>query len=408
MSIARRIISEHAGVEVHPDEHVIAKVDLCFGNDITFPPAVKVLKENDIDEIKGKVVAVASHFVPAKDLKSAEQIRLMNDYAKRKKIPVVGYGVDHAILPELGYIKPKMLVVGADSHTPTQGALGAMSIGVGSTDLAFCIATGKIWLMTPSAVKVKIKGKRKDRWITGKDVVLWLLGRYGTEGATYKSLEFEGASELEMDERFPITNMSAEMGAKCAIMETDGITEEFLKGAGVKEIEHVKLEGEYNDEWEVDLEKLEPQVAYPHSPANVKTIREAVKDKIEIDQVFIGSCTGGYLRDIKVAAEILKGKKVRTRLIVIPASPGVWRRALEEGYLKILDEAGAIICPPNCGPCLGGHMGVLAKGERCASTSNRNFIGRMGHPESEVFLVSSAVASASAAAGRIAHPDEMS
>ncbi len=418
-TITEKILAEHAGKkEVIPGEFILANIDLALGNDITAPLAIKKLEELGEERVfdKEKIALVPDHFTPNKDIPSAEQCKVVREFAKKLQIShyyeVGRVGIEHALLPEEGLTLPGELIIGADSHTCTYGAVGAFSTGIGSTDLAFAMLTGKIWLRVPESVKLVFYGKLK-KWVTAKDLILFTIGELGVNGANYKTLEFTGEAirELGMDGRFTICNMVIEAGAKSGIIPPDEKTLDFVKKVNRKnrsfKIYHSDEKAEYSEIREYDAGKIEPLVAFPHLPSNVKRVRESTH--IEVDQVVIGSCTNGRIEDLKIAAEIMKGKKVHpnVRLIVIPATRRIYLEALKRGWLEIFIEAGGVISPPTCGPCLGGHMGVLAKGERCLATTNRNFIGRMGHPESEVYLASPAVAAATAIKGRIAHPEEV-
>ena len=416
MTMTQKIFAAHAGRdEVHAGELVMAKLDLVLGNDITTPVAIgafpKFGKEKVFD--KTKIALVPDHFTPNKDIKAAAQCACMRAFAREQGIVnyfEVGHdcGIEHALLPEKGLVTAGDLVIGADSHTCTYGALGAFSTGVGSTDMAAGMSAGETWFRVPSAIKVVLRG-RPRKWVGGKDVILHLIGLIGVDGARYQSLEFtgEGVSALSMDDRFSIANMAIEAGAKNGIFPVDDQTLAYLKAHGAKapRVYAADPDAAYDRTVEIDLAALEPTVAFPHLPENTKKISEV--GEVKIDQVVIGSCTNGRIGDLRIAAEILKGKKVapNVRCIVIPATQRVYLQALEEGLLKTFVEAGCAVSTPTCGPCLGGHMGILAKGERCVATTNRNFVGRMGHVESEVYLASPAVAAASAIAGRIAGPE---
>ncbi len=416
MTMTQKIFAAHAGRdEVHAGELVMAKLDLVLGNDITTPVAIGVFpnfgKEKVFD--KTKIALVPDHFTPNKDIKAAAQCACMRSFAKEQGITnyfEVGHdcGIEHALLPEKGLVTAGDLVIGADSHTCTYGALGAFSTGVGSTDMAAGMSAGETWFRVPSAIKVVLKGAPR-KWVSGKDVILHLIGLIGVDGARYQSLEFtgEGVAALSMDDRFSIANMAIEAGAKNGIFPVDEQTLAYLKEHGAKEprVYAADPDAVYERTVEIDLAALEPTVAFPHLPENTKKISEV--GTIAIDQVVIGSCTNGRISDLRTAAEILKGRKVaaNVRCIVIPATQRVYLQAMEEGLLKVFVEAGCAVSTPTCGPCLGGHMGILAKGERCVATTNRNFVGRMGHVESEIYLASPAVAAASAIAGRIASPE---
>ncbi len=416
MTMTQKIFAAHAGRdEVHAGELVMAKLDLVLGNDITTPVAIGVFpnfgKEKVFD--KTKIALVPDHFTPNKDIKAAAQCACMRSFAKEQGITnyfEVGHdcGIEHALLPEKGLVTAGDLVIGADSHTCTYGALGAFSTGVGSTDMAAGMSAGETWFRVPSAIKVVLKGAPR-KWVSGKDVILHLIGLIGVDGARYQSLEFtgEGVAALSMDDRFSIANMAIEAGAKNGIFPVDDQTLAYLKEHNAKapRVYAADPDAVYERTVEIDLAALEPTVAFPHLPENTKKISEV--GTITIDQVVIGSCTNGRISDLRTAAEILKGHQVAAniRCIVIPATQRVYLQAMEEGLLKIFVEAGCAVSTPTCGPCLGGHMGILAKGERCVATTNRNFVGRMGHVESEIYLASPAVAAASAIAGRIASPE---
>ena len=417
MTITEKILASHSGVEeVHAGDLVQAKVDLALANDITAPLAISVFKEIGKDDVfdREKIALVPDHFVPNKDIPSAKQAKIMREFAMEYGIKnyfeVGEMGIEHVIIPEKGLVIPGDLVIGADSHTCTYGAVAAFSTGVGSTDLGVIMATGEVWLKVPPTIKIQLEGNLLP-WVGGKDLIIYLIGQLGVEGANYMALEFTGSAirELSMDNRFTMSNMAIECGAKNGIFEADEITMEYIKGRSSREpvVFRGDPDAEYEREVIIDVGKVEPQVAYPHTPDNVRPVSQA-KD-IKLDQVFIGSCTNGRMEDLAQAAEILKGKSKADglRLIIIPGSPLIYKQAIKEGIIEIFLDAGATIGPPSCGPCLGGYMGILAEGERCASTSNRNFVGRMGDPKSEVYLVGPAVAAASAILGRIGSPDEI-
>ncbi len=421
MTITEKILADHCGMEtVKPGQIIEVKVDLALANDITAPIAIRVFKGMGVDDVfdRARIALVQDHFVPSKDIPSAEQSKLIRDFAGEYGIELyfeVGEsGVEHILLPEKGLIQPGTLVIGADSHTCTYGALGAFSTGVGSTDLGVIMGTGRIWLRVPGSIKININGSMPE-WVGGKDIVLYLLGILGEDGANYRALEFSGTTieSLSMADRFTISNMAVECGAKNGIFPPDSITymylQEIIPSFSMEDSDELKSDddAEYEREIDINAQELTPQVAFPHSPSNVRSIAEV--GHIPIDQVFIGSCTNGRLEDLRIAGSILKGRKVSKglRLIILPGTPRIYKMALKEGLLDIFIEAGAVIGPPSCGPCLGGHLGILAKGERAVSTGNRNFIGRMGHPESEVYLSGPAIASASAVLGRIASPEEL-
>ncbi len=417
MTITEKILALHAGLEsVSPGDIIEAKVDLAFSHDVTGPIAVKMFRETEVPEVfdRGKVVLVADHFVPNKDIASAEQVKVIREFAREQNLEHYfeggDAGIGHVLLPEKGFIVPGQVIIGADSHTCTYGALGAFSTGVGSTDLAAVMATGEIWLKVPPTIRVNYEGKR-GRWVGGKDLILKAIGLLGVEGALYAALEYAGETirELPMYQRFTMANMAIEAGAKSGIIEADETTLAWLSGrSGFKPLVCKSDDGaRYERVIPIDAGGLEPQIAFPSSPANIRPLSAA--GHIPLDQVFIGSCTNGQLEDLRDAAGILKGKKAAhgLRLIVIPSTPWIYRKAIEEGLIDTFLDAGAVIGPPCCGPCLGGHMGILAEGERAVSTTNRNFIGRMGHPRSEVYLANPFVAAASAVLGRIAGPDEL-
>lgn len=412
MTMTQKILAAHCGEKsVEAGQIIMADLDLVLGNDITTPVAINEFNKSGCDCVynKNKVVFVMDHFVPNKDIKAAEQAKQIREFAWEKGVvnffDVGAMGVEHALLPEKGMVIPGDLVIGADSHTCTYGALGAFSTGVGSTDMAAGMATGKVWLKVPSAIKFNLTGKlRKNVW--GKDVILHILGRIGVDGALYKSMEFsgDGVKNLSMSDRLCIANMAIECGAKNGIFPVDDVTLKYVAERTNRKpaVYEADADAVYDQIIDIDLSKVEQTVAFPHLPENAKTFDE-IPD-IRIDQVVIGSCTNGRLEDLIVAADILKGRKIapHVRCIVIPATQQIYLDAMEMGLLKIFIDAGCAVSTPTCGPCLGGHMGILAKGERCVATTNRNFVGRMGHPESEVYLASPAVAAASAIAGKIA------
>ena len=417
MTITEKILAAHAGQDsVSPGDLIEVKVDMALANDITAPMAIHVFEELGADNVfdTEKIALVPDHFVPNKDIPSAEQAKIMEKFARKHNIKYyfeLGQsGIEHVILPEKGIVIPGDLVIGADSHTCTYGALGAFSTGMGSTDVGVTMATGKTWLKVPPSIKLVYEGRLRP-WVVGKDLILFTLGRLGVEGAVYKTLEFSGGviKNLSMDQRFTMANMAVEGGAKNGIFEPDEITRAFVEQRSGRKASYLTSDGgaDYERIIEINVDNIEPQIAFPHSPDNVRPVSEA--GHVDLDQVFIGSCTNGRIEDLRAAAEILKGRSVAkgTRLIVIPGSPAVYKEAIEEGIIVTLLDAGAVIGPPCCGPCLGGHMGILAAEEKALSTTNRNFIGRMGHPKSEVYLASPAVAGASAILGRIGLPDEI-
>lgn len=414
MTIAEKIISRHAGREARAGELVVAEVDFIMGQDGTSPLAIQAFREMGGERVLDpeRVALVIDHSAPSPVEGISNLHALMREFASEQGVRLydVGWGVCHCLLPEQGHVAPGDLVVGADSHTCTYGALGAFSTGVGSTDLAMAWALGEIWLRVPKTLKFVYKGRLRP-WVGGKDLILYTIGKIGVDGALYRAMEFSGpvVEELSMDARFTMANMAIEAGAKNGIFHVDDVTREWLKGRAEREYLEFSSDpdAEYERVYEFDVSELEPQVALPHLPSNVKPVTEV--GEVEVDQVVIGSCTNGRLEDMEVAWRILKGKKVhpRVRLLVFPGSQEIIREMASRGWLESLVEAGAVISPPTCGPCLGGHMGVLAAGERAVSTTNRNFVGRMGHRDSEVYLAGPAVAAATAVLGRIAHPEEV-
>lgn len=417
MTITEKILAQHSNLErVSPGELLEVEVDMALANDITAPLAIKVFKEIGAHTVfdPQKIALIPDHFVPNKDIESAEQAKIMREFAVHHGIAhyyeIGQAGIEHVILPEKGLVVPGDLVIGADSHTCTYGALGAFSSGVGSTDLGVIMATGKTWLRVPPTIKIEYEG-RLSPWVGGKDLILHALGTLGVDGASYRALEFSGTviKGLSMDQRFTMTNMAVEAGAKNGIIEPDEITLAFVANRShrVPSVCTSDPDAGYERVIRVEADTIEPQVAFPHSPANVCPLSQV--GHIKLDQVFIGSCTNGRLEDLRDAATILKGKTVAKgiRLIVIPGSQLVYGEAIKEGIIGVLLEAGAVIGPPSCGPCLGGHLGILAEGERALSTTNRNFMGRMGHPKSEVYLASPVVAASSAILGCIAGPEEL-
>lgn len=416
-TIAEKILMAHTGKkDLHPGDFIEVRVDLALGNDITAPFAIEEFRKSGVEKVfdNKKIALVPDHFAPAKDLKSANQCRILADFAGEQKIKnyfeVGCMGIEHTLLPEMGLVSPGDLVIGADSHTCTYGALGAFATGVGSTDLARAFIDGKCWFKVPATIKFIYKGKRKP-WVGGKDLILYTIGQIGVGGALEKIMEFSGPAidKLNMDDRFAMSNMAIEAGGVGGIIEPDEITLDYIKQAKVprKKIRNLKSDKDahYHKIYEWDISKLEPQVACPHLPSNAKTVSEL--GGITLDQVVIGSCTNGRISDLRIAAKILKGKKIKPglRLIIIPATQKIYLQAVKEGLAEIFVKAGGIFFTPTCGPCLGGHVGILTEGERCLATTNRNFIGRMGSPKSEVYLSSPAVAAASAVKGRIVYPD---
>ncbi len=417
MTMTQKILAAHAGLEsVKAGQLIEAKLDLVLGNDVTTPVAIKEFNKISVDKVfdKDKVAIVPDHFTPNKDIKSAEHCKLVREFAHCKEVTnyfeVGQMGIEHCLLPEKGLVVPGDVVIGADSHTCTYGALGAFSTGVGSTDMAVGMARGVAWFKVPSALKFVLKNK-PAKWVSGKDIILHIIGMIGVDGALYKSMEFtgDGLQYLTMDDRFTIANMAIEAGGKNGIFPVDDKTIEYVKEHSNKEWTKFEADedAEYDAVYEIDLSKLRPTIAFPHLPENTKTVDEA--KGLEMDQVVIGSCTNGRISDMRIAAQVLKGKKINPniRAIILPGTQKVWLQCVEEGLAQIFVEAGCVFSTPTCGPCLGGHMGILAKGERALSTTNRNFIGRMGHPESEVYLASPAVAAASAITGKITDPEEV-
>ena len=418
MTMTQKILAAHAGLDhVEAGQLIEAELDLVLGNDITSPVAIHEMDKMKADTVfhKEKIALVMDHFIPNKDIKSAEHCKCVREFACRHEISnyfdVGEMGIEHALLPEKGLTVAGDVIIGADSHTCTYGALGAFSTGVGSTDMAAGMVTGKAWFKVPSAIRFNLTGKPK-KWVSGKDVILHIIGMIGVDGALYKSMEFtgDGIKNLSMDDRFTIANMAIEAGGKNGIFPVDDQTEAYMKEHSMRsyKVYEADEDAAYEAEYTIDLSKLEPTVAFPHLPENTKTMNE-ISQEIVIDQAVIGSCTNGRIEDLRTAAEILKGRKVKkgVRCIIIPATQSVYLQAMEEGLLKIFIEAGAVVSTPTCGPCLGGYMGILAAGERCISTTNRNFVGRMGHVESEIYLASPAVATASAVMGKIAAPEEL-
>lgn len=417
MTITEKILAKHAGKSfVEPGELIMVNVDMALANDITGPVAIEEFRKAGAEKVfdREKIALIPDHFAPNKDIKSAELCKILRDFAKEHEIvhyyEVGRMGIEHALLPEQGIVLPGDVVIGADSHTCTYGALGAFSTGVGSTDLAFAMITGKCWFKVPETMKFIYHGKLNP-WVTGKDLILHTIGDIGVDGALYKAMEFTGEalSYLTMDERFTMTNMAIEAGGKNGIMEPDDVTLEYVKKRAKRPFDVFKSDEDahYSEIIDYNVEKIGPKIALPHLPENVVDVEEA--QGIAIDQVVIGSCTNGRLEDMRMAAEVIKGHKVHpyVRLIVIPATQQVYQDMIKEGITEIFIQAGAVVSTPTCGPCLGGYMGILAKGERAVATTNRNFVGRMGHPESEVFLSNPAVAAASAIKGEITHPQEV-
>ncbi len=415
MTMTQQILAKKAGLpQVAAGQLILAEADMVLGNDITAPVAIEAFYEMGADRVfdKEKIALVPDHFCPNKDIKSAQQAKRMREFAHAQGIvhyfEVGEMGIEHALLPEKGLVTAGDLVVGADSHTCTYGALGAFSTGVGSTDMAGAMAMGKVWLKVPSAIQVRLTGKLNP-WVSGKDVILHLIGILGVDGALYQSLEFtgDGVSSLSMDDRLSMANMAIEAGAKNGIFPVDDRTLAYLSEHHAKPpISYAPdPDADYTRTIHLDLSAIRPTVAFPHLPENTRTVDEA--GEVPIDQVVIGSCTNGRISDLRVAAAVLAGRHVAVRTIILPATQAIYLQAMEEGLLRQFIEAGAVVSTPTCGPCLGGYMGILADGERCVATTNRNFVGRMGHPGSEVYLASPAVAAASAVAGRIASPEAL-
>ena len=415
MTISEKILAKHADrSEVHPEELIEARVDFALGNDITAPLAIEAFRRAGAGKVfdGDRIALVPDHFTPNKDINSAMQVKLMREFAAEFGIThyfeVGRMGVEHALLPEQGLVLPGDVVIGADSHTCTYGALGAFATGVGSTDLAAAMITGRIWFKVPPSVKFNFRGRLRP-WVGGKDLILYTIGQIGVDGARYRAMEFTGEviDTLPMSDRFTMSNMAIEAGAKVGIIAPDALTETYVKERARRPYEFFASDPDavYEKVYDWDVSGFEPMVALPHSPQNVRPVREL--PEIPIQQAVIGSCTNGRLEDLRVAAAILKGKKVarNVRCLVIPATQQIYREALREGLLEVFVAAEAAVSTPTCGPCLGGHMGILAPGERAVATTNRNFVGRMGHPDSEVYLSNPAVAAASAVAGRIVHPD---
>ena len=415
MTMTQKILATHAGLpQVTAGQLIEVDLDLVLGNDITSPVAIHEMEKMTTDGVfhKDKIALVMDHFVPNKDIKSAEHCKCVREFACKHEISnyfdVGEMGIEHALLPEKGLTVAGDVIIGADSHTCTYGALGAFSTGVGSTDMAAGMATGKAWFKVPSAVKFVLTGK-PAKWVSGKDIILHIIGMIGVDGALYRSMEFvgDGIQYLSMDDRFTIANMAIEAGGKNGIFPVDDTAKQYMEEHSKRPyvVYEADEDAVYDEEYTIDLSTLKPTVAFPHLPENTRTIDEV--GDVQIDQVVIGSCTNGRLEDLRIAASVMKGKKVKKgiRVIVIPATQKIYLDAMEEGLLRIFIEAGAIVSTPTCGPCLGGYMGVLAEGERCVSTTNRNFVGRMGHPKSEVYLASPAVAAASALTGKITNPD---
>ena len=416
-TITEKILMAHTGLkEIAAGQLINARVDIALGNDVTAPIAINEFNKSGGKKVfnKNKVALVLDHFTPNKDINSAQQCKAVREFALKQKITHFyeggNVGIEHALLPEQGIVLPGDLVIGADSHTCTYGALGAFATGVGSTDLAAAMLTGELWFKVPSSMKFIIFGSLQ-KWVSGKDLILHIIGRIGVDGALYKAMEFTGETigKLSMADRFSMANMAIEAGAKNGIFAPDKITGEYVKRRAKRDYKFYSSDADavYSDIIEINAGKIEPQVAFPHLPSNVKGVSKA--GKVKIDQSLIGSCTNGRIEDLRIAAKILKNRKAAShvRLIIVPATPEIYRQALKEGLLEIFMKAKAIISPPSCGACLGGHLGILAEGEKAVATTNRNFIGRMGHTKSEVYLTNPAIAAASAILGRIASPKEL-
>ena len=416
-TITEKILAAHCGKKVVvPGEFIEPKVDISLSNDVTAPLAIKEFLKTEKKHVfdKNKIALVMDHFTPNKDIKSAENVKFVREFAKKEKIKHYyeggNVGIEHALLPEKGIVVPGDIVIGADSHTCTYGALGAFSTGVGSTDVGASLATGKVWLKVPQSIKFVLSGKL-NKWVSGKDLILYIIGKIGVDGALYQTMEFTGKTikNLKMSDRLTMANMAIEAGGKSGIFPVDKITLDYVSARALRKFKVYESDKDasYADIIEIDCSKIYPQVSLPFLPSNAKAAKSM--KKTYIDQVIIGSCTNGRIEDLRVAASVLKGKKVNSnvRTIIIPATPQVYADALKEGLMKIFIDAGAIISAPTCGPCLGGHMGVLANGEKCVSTTNRNFVGRMGNTKSELFLASPAVAAASAIKGYIADPNSI-
>jgi len=415
LTLAEKVLTAHTDKEtVSPGEFINVRVDLILANDITAPIAIREFRKMGVGRVfdPKKIVMVPDHFTPNKDIASAEQAKLVRDFAREQEViyfEVGRVGIEHILLPEQGLVLPGDVVIGADSHTCTYGALGAFATGVGSTDVAAAMATGDIWMKMPSTIKLVYHGDLGE-WVMGKDLILYTIGDIGVDGALYSAMEFcgEAIDSLSIDGRFTMANMAVEAGAKAGIFRVDNKTQLYIKSRAKRSYRVYEPDNDagYARVIDYDISDIEPQVALPHSPANVKPVSQV--GNVEIDQSVIGGCTNGRIEDLQVAAQIFKGKKVhpRVRCIIIPGSQELYLDALTRGLIEVFIKAGAVVSTPTCGPCLGGYMGVLAAGERCISTTNRNFVGRMGHPESEVYLSNPAVAAASAVAGRIASPKE--
>lgn len=418
MTISEKILAAHAGLDrVVPGEIINAKLDLVLSNDVTAPVAIREFEKFGIDQVfnKEKVAMVPDHFTPNKDIASAEQSKIVRDFAKKQDLKhywdTGRVGIEHCLLPEQGVVLPGELIIGADSHTCTYGALGAFATGVGSTDCAAGMATGEAWFRVPESLKFVFNGTKLQPWVSGKDLILYIIGKIGVDGARYKAMEFtgEGIRNLSIDNRLTMCNMAIEAGAKAGIIEPDEITLEYVNARAKRGYTVYKsdLDASYEKIFEFNSADIPLQVAFPHLPENTKSVDEA--SGIKIDQVVIGSCTNGRLEDLEITAKFFKGRKIHPdiRCIILPGTQDILLEAMSRGWIQTMIEAGAAVSTPTCGPCLGGHMGILAKGERALSTTNRNFVGRMGHPQSEVYLCNPAVAAASAICGKIVHPREV-
>jgi 3-isopropylmalate/(R)-2-methylmalate dehydratase large subunit len=417
MTITEKILCRHTDLgEVRPGMLINTTVDIALGNDITAPIAVAEFRKAGGSKVfdRDKVVLILDHFTPNKDISSAQQCKILREFAREQGLTHFyeggACGVEHALLPEQGIVLPGDLIIGADSHTCTYGALGAFSTGVGSTDFAAAMLTGEVWFKVPETMKFVLTGRLKP-WVSGKDLILYIIGQIGVDGALYKAMEFTGdtIAELPMADRMAMANMAIEAGGKNGIFAPDEITRTYVEKRAKRPFAFYQSDPDavYASVTEIDVSGLEPQVAFPHLPSNVKGISQA--GQVRIDQAYIGSCTNGRIEDLRIAAQVLKNRKAApgVRLIVVPATPEIYRQAMHEGLFDIFLDAGGVVSPPTCGACLGGHMGILAEGERAIATTNRNFVGRMGHPGSEVYLANPAIAAASAVAGRIAGPDEL-
>ena len=417
MTMTQKILAAHAGLkEVKAGQLIEADLDLVLGNDITSPVAIHEMEKMNVKTVfdRHKIALVPDHFVPNKDIKSAEHCKCVREFACKHEISnyfeVGEMGIEHALLPEKGLKVAGYVIIGADSHTCTYGALGAFSTGVGSTDMAAGMVTGKAWFKVPSAIKFVLTGKPAN-WVSGKDIILHIIGMIGVDGALYKSMEFvgDGIQYLSMDDRFTIANMAIEAGGKNGIFPVDELAKDYMETHSKRDyvVYEADEDAEYDETYVIELDKLRPTVAFPHLPENTKTIDEV--EDIKIDQVVIGSCTNGRIDDLRIAAKVLAGRKIAKglRVIIIPATQSIYLQAIDEGLIQSFINAGAVVSTPTCGPCLGGYMGILAEGERCVSTTNRNFVGRMGHVKSEIYLASPAVAAASAITGKISGPEEL-